>query len=187
MTVEQLWYFVTLAELKSFSRTAEKLNISQSSVTKQLRALEQEWGVVLFDCNNRHVELSQIGGALYPQAKKVLTELDSLVRQAAAHTGQAERRVSIAALPFMGQYELPRVLLSFESLHPKVEIHLEEMEENDMLEALKSDAYDLCITREEMVPAGINSLCWRGTVGAFPDGEASLGRGAEHWHQPVEP
>src|SRR5260370_19870879 len=81
--IRQLTYFVTVAEQLSFGRAAERLHIVQPAVSQQIRRLERELGVPLFDRSSRHVRLTAAGGRLLPDALAVLAAADR-VRQVAA-------------------------------------------------------------------------------------------------------
>src|SRR6266496_3212464 len=81
--IRQLTYFVTLAEELSFGRAAERLHIVQPAVSQQIRRLERELGVPLFDRSSRHVRLTAAGECLLPEARAVLAAVGQ-VRQVAA-------------------------------------------------------------------------------------------------------
>lgn len=77
MELRQLRYFVRVAELKSFSEASRQLNITQSTLSQQIRQLEGELGVELLVRDSHHVRLSDIGEAFFPQAQKTLSAANS--------------------------------------------------------------------------------------------------------------
>src|SRR5271156_3471814 len=77
MELHQLRYFCAIAETASFSRAAEQSHISQPSLSQQIRKLEDELGVRLFDRLGRSVRLTELGHAFLPRARTVLRELES--------------------------------------------------------------------------------------------------------------
>lgn len=73
MELRQLRYFVKVAELKSFSEASHQLNITQSTLSQQIKQLENELGVELLVRDSHHVRLSDVGEAFMPQAERTLT------------------------------------------------------------------------------------------------------------------
>lgn len=153
MTTEQLRYFITVAESGSFSETAAQLNISQSSVTKQLQSLERELGVILFDRSHRSVCLSDAGKKLAPALRDILIRQEAVLQDAKGYSLRQQNMVRIAALPFIGQYHLADVLKQFESQTPEAQLIIHEVEEPALLEALEKNTCDLALTRQELLPA----------------------------------
>jgi DNA-binding transcriptional LysR family regulator len=152
MTTEQLKYFVSIAENGNFSATAEKMNISQSAVSKQIRTFEWELGCVLFDRSNRNVQLTEIGEKLHPLLKNILTQIETVVEEAREYNTKV-LQIKLISLPILGQYDITGALRNFESKNPDIQIHVFEKEEPDLIESLEKGEYDLAITRVEMLPA----------------------------------
>ena len=110
MELRQLRYFEAVARHAHVTRAARELHIAQPALSKQIRSLEAELGVQLFDRVGRRVELSDAGRLLLPYARRVLreTELarDAIRQRADLSAGQ----VSIGAPPTVGTQLLPRIL-----------------------------------------------------------------------------
>ena len=126
MELRHLRYFVTLAEELHFGRAAEKLHISQPPLSMQIRALEQELGVMLFNRTQRHVALTQAGHALLGEARQVLVR----VEQAVLITRRAGRgEIGELAVGFISVADynvLPVVLREFRRKYPLVNLTLRE-------------------------------------------------------------
>lgn len=82
MEIEKLRTFVDLAQTLSFSKTAENMYTSQSTVSKKIRSLEKELGSNLFDRNNKNVELSDFGRKILTDSQKIVDLEDSIVQKA---------------------------------------------------------------------------------------------------------
>jgi len=126
MELRHLRYFVTLAEELHFGRAAEKLHISQPPLSMQIRALEQELGVMLFNRTQRHVALTQAGHALLGEARQLLAR----VEQAVLLTRRAGRgEIGELAVGFISVADynvLPLVLREFRRKYPLVNLTLRE-------------------------------------------------------------
>lgn len=80
MTIEQLRYFMALTEYKSFSLAAEKSYVSQPTLSKQIKALEEELGgIKLFERNTKQLEITDAGREFYVSAEIILTEYHRLM------------------------------------------------------------------------------------------------------------
>lgn len=126
MELRHLRYFVTLAEELHFGRAAEKLHISQPPLSMQIRALEGELGVMLFNRTQRHVALTQAGHALLQEARQILAR----VEQAVLITRRAGRgEIGELAVGFISVADynvLPVVLREFRRKFPLVNLTLRE-------------------------------------------------------------
>src|SRR5262245_37118153 len=114
MDLRQLKYFVAVAEELHFTRAAKRLRVAQPPLSRQIRQLEQELNVHLFQRTKRKVELTQVGALFLPEALKILkqVELATLVAQRAARGEIGLLHVATtSALPFMGL--LPKVLHAY--------------------------------------------------------------------------
>ena len=90
--LRQLRYFVAVAEELHFGRAAERLHMSQSPLSRAIRELERELGLVLFVRTTRRVELTPAGTALLERARRALAEIDAAVDEARRAVGAGRRR-----------------------------------------------------------------------------------------------
>ncbi len=121
MEVRQLQIFQTLAEELSFTRTAEKVHTVQSNVTAQIKALEEELGIPLFDRLGRRVTLTDAGRNFLPFASQALAAMDQ--GQRAVQTGaEPSGPLRIGAAESLLTYRLPEVLRAFRRHFPHVEL-----------------------------------------------------------------
>ena len=128
--------FRAVARHLNFSRAAEELLLTQPAVTQQIKALEAELGVPLFDRGGGHIELTAGGRALLPFADKLkqLSE-EALVAVAGAY-GQQGGELSLGASQTIGQYVLPNLIAEFLRSHPRVRVTACSGNTDEMLEAL---------------------------------------------------
>ncbi|AFL89365.1 transcriptional regulator [Terriglobus roseus DSM 18391] len=128
--------FRTVAHHLNFSRAAEELLLTQPAVTQQIKALEDQIGVSLFDRGGGRIVLTPGGTALLPFAEQMKNlESEALVAVAGAYGGHAGE-LSIGASQTIGQYLLPRFVAAFVKTHPKIHVTARSGNTDQMLEAL---------------------------------------------------
>lgn len=147
MEIEYLREFAVIAKLGSFSRAAEELSISQSSLSKHILALEKELGVPLLDRNSRNVAVSPAGGQILPMAAQVY-ELQNKIKVAAAREStRTKALLKIASIPVMAQYDITGVLARFQKQHPEVTLDVMECEQQEIEQTVTDGRCELAFTR----------------------------------------
>ncbi|KRI52421.1 LysR family transcriptional regulator [Acinetobacter pittii] len=137
MTFTQLEIFVLIAELKSFTATAEKLGISQSAVSHALKSLEQQWGINLISRTQSDIELTTTGQQLLTHVKELLSISDTLEKEVAAIHGLNEGTLRIGSFGASSSiYLLPEILETFRQRYPKIEIYIDEGEDKEVAQWL---------------------------------------------------
>lgn len=135
----------------NFRAAAAEMSLSQSAVTRQIQALEDEVGVALFSRHTRAVELTQAGLQLLRAASPSLDRLDAAVRRIRAHAGRSSVVVSTWA-SFASIWLIPRLEM-FQAEYPHIDIHVHT---SDAALDLDSSDADLALryTRQSQVPQG---------------------------------
>ncbi|MBR5931910.1 MAG: LysR family transcriptional regulator [Lachnospiraceae bacterium] len=145
MTEEQLLYFTSIVEFGSYSEAALELSISQSTISKQIAHLENEIGVKLFDRSTRKASLSAEGEALYSEAAVLLSQMKAFRNHAQALSLGDRRKIDIIALPFVGNLNFYVPIFTFEDSHLNCEVHLYELEDNELYRRIAAKDYDVAI------------------------------------------
>jgi DNA-binding transcriptional LysR family regulator len=141
----RLRVFRAVAQHLNFRIAAEELLLTQSAVTQQIKALETEMDVPLFDRAGGRVSLTPAGAALLPFADR-LAALAAEAREAvAAATGASAGRLALGASQTIGQYLLPRLIAGFLEQNPKVHISVIGGNTQTILEALVEHRVQLCL------------------------------------------
>ncbi|MBU3112626.1 LysR family transcriptional regulator [Clostridium lacusfryxellense] len=146
MTEDQLKYFVTIVDTGSYMETALELNIAQSSISKQIQALERELGVQLFNRQHRRIELTDKGEQLLPQARQALEEIRRLTYMAEKLQPGYKERVIVLTLPVMSYYGLYIPMSRFELENPSFIINIMELEEPQLFRKMLGNSFDIAIT-----------------------------------------
>jgi len=141
----RLRVFRAVARHRNFRVAAEELLLTQPAVTQQIKALEAELGVALFDRSGGKITLTTAGNTLLPYAEK-LADLSDEARQAvAATTSTNAGHLTLAASQTIGQYLLPQLIAGFLVENPKVNINVIGGNTQTALEALVSHHAQLAL------------------------------------------
>ncbi|MDY3127916.1 MAG: LysR substrate-binding domain-containing protein [Corynebacterium sp.] len=144
-TLAQLRTFVTIAENKHFGTAAQRLNISQPSLSQALVALEQGLGVQLIERSTRRVIVTSVGERLLPYAKEILDAADSFMMHARGAHGELTGPVSIGIIPTIAPYILPKLLTGIHQQHPALEPRIIEEQTHHLLDKLRDGQLDFAI------------------------------------------
>ena len=151
MDIRQLKTFQTVAATLSFTRSAELLDYAQSSVTAQIRALEAELGVPLFDRLGRHVALTDAGRKLLDYADKILRLVDEAA-VAVTDTLEPSGDLVIAAPETLSTYRLPPLLKQFRARFPRVQLILRSLTVGEALAQLSDGRVDIAVLLTDPPP-----------------------------------
>lgn len=141
----QFEYIVALAQYQSFSKAAEHCFVTQPTLSMQIKKMETDLDVILFDRSKKPVTPTQIGAQLIAQAKVILSESAKIqeIIQANAETLTGELRVGI--IPSIAPYLLPTFIGLFAQSHPGINIRIKELLSDDIMKALDEDQIDVGI------------------------------------------
>jgi len=158
MEVRQLQIFRTLAEELSFTRTAEKVHTVQSNVTAQIKALEEELGIPLFDRLGRRVALTDAGRNFLPFATQALAAMDH--GQRALQSGaEPSGPLRIGAAESQLTYRLPVVLHAFHRRFPHVELIFSQHSTATVAVDLEAGKFDMLIHGDNLPPSSSIKSC----------------------------
>ena len=120
----RLVVFRAVAEQMSFRKAAEELYLTQPAVSLQIKALEEDLGVQLFDRTGSHIGLTPAGQVLLRSVYQVRGLLAEAERDIFALSGEHAGKLALGASTTIAQYVLPRLLVEFRNLHPRVTVTL---------------------------------------------------------------
>ncbi|SFQ44128.1 DNA-binding transcriptional regulator, LysR family [Lachnospiraceae bacterium XBB1006] len=149
MELRNLKTFLEVADSGNFTKTAQALGYSQSAVTAQIKQLELELGVPVFDRLGKSISLTEAGKKLYQYAQEMLTlEQDALESIKNKETMSGELRMGIEESLVISF--LPDILYYYRFLHPDVDLIVKVMDFKSMLAALKDNEIDLIYTLDRL-------------------------------------
>ena len=142
MDFRRLRYFVAVAEERNFSRAAERLHIAQPGLSKQIKDLEGDIGVRLFERSNRGVRLTEAGRLLLEETQQMYTQMEGALRMV-RRVGHGEvGRLTLGFVPSAFNEILPPFLRAFQESFADVELLLREMNPDQLLQNLRSEKID---------------------------------------------
>ena len=143
MHIETLRTFCDLADLRSFSKTADKHLLSQSAVSQQLAQLELAHKCQLINRSKRPIELTKHGRLLYQASKDILDRYEGLKSELSALQKSSVSRINIAAIFSIGMHSLPDYVKRFMVVHPDVNVHIEYLSAGAIYELVLSGGVDI--------------------------------------------
>ncbi|WP_026425438.1 LysR family transcriptional regulator [Actinokineospora inagensis] len=145
MTLQQLVYFLAVAETRHFTRAARRAHVAQPSLSKQIHSLETELGAPLFSRARGNVALTAAGEALLPIARRILSDVDSARLEVAELVGLRRGRIRLGATPSVCVGVLADVLRRYRDRYPGIQLEVEESGSGDLTTALLGGALDLAL------------------------------------------
>ncbi len=145
LDTKALRYFVAVATRRSYTRAAAALRITQPAVTRQVQAIEREFGLRLFRREGQFLALTESGEALLEEARDILGRIDAagcLLKDAALQPGG---RISIGAPAALGELLLPPIMANFRHRHPKVMLYVTIAYSGELAEMVVQGRVDFAV------------------------------------------
>lgn len=145
MNLEMLKVFCDLADLRSFSKTAEKHVLSQSAISQQLAQLELAYKSQLINRKRRPIELTKAGQLLYQASKDILERYEQFQNELRMAQKTSAGRINIGAIFSIGMHTLPDYVKKFMANYPNVNVHIEYFSAEIVYEKVLSGEVDIGI------------------------------------------
>ena len=152
MELRQLEYFVAVAEEANFTRAAERVHISQSGISAQIRQLERELGSELFDRSSRVARLTVAGEAALTHAKAALAAARAAAEAVGDVTGVVRGRLRVGMVSGCTMTRLFESLASFHNDHPGVALTVTEGSSDQLVEAVRLGLLDMALVGVPVAP-----------------------------------
>ena len=163
MELRHLRYFIAVAEELSFSRAAQRLNVSQPPLSRQIRDLESELNVKLFERNRHEVKLTRVGRALLARARELMREAELLRTHAHEMEGDLYEELELGYAPAPTAAIIAGILSRYHELAPGASVTLHDLSLSEILTALKAKRLHAGLTLrprpEEMRGLKFEPLC----------------------------
>jgi len=156
LSLRDLQYVVTLAQLRHFGQAAEACHVSQPALSGQIRKIEQLLGVPLFERTNRRVTLTETGARVAEQALRVLEEAQKLDEVSATDREVLSGKLTLGVIASVGPYWIPRILGPLKKAYPQLDLVLREGLTDELLSELKEGELDVVLAAQTFEPKGFH-------------------------------
>lgn len=145
-SIRQIEYYVAIAEASSFRRAAQRLGVSQPTLTNQILALEEALGLQLFERSRAGTMATVAGRELLPGARRLLEEFQGLIDQAESVSRGPAGTYRLGVTPTLGPYLLPHVLPALHRHYSALKLYVREEAPRDLEAGLAAGKHDLILT-----------------------------------------
>ncbi|MDR9401317.1 MAG: LysR substrate-binding domain-containing protein [Psychroflexus sp.] len=171
MTITQLHYVLAVAEFRNFTKAAEKVFVTQPTLSMQVQKFEEELGVKVFDRTKKPIHITEVGQKIVTQAKNIVNEsirINDIIDQQKGFIG-GEFKLGI--IPTVMPTLLPMFLNNFINKYPKVKLRIEEYHTAEIVEHLSDGTLDAAIAATPLEEDDIieKPLYYEPFVGYIPD------------------
>jgi DNA-binding transcriptional LysR family regulator len=153
MTLTQLRRFLSLAEVKNFHASAERLHITQPALSQSIQKLEASIGEPLFLRGARGVELTEVGKLLVPRAKLILKFSEDFVHEVDELRNRRQSRIRVGVAPYFARDLFPAAFARFAARRPDVLVDIMEEQTIELVDAIEQGELDMAICGQNAVVA----------------------------------
>lgn len=155
MELRQLSYFTTIVNEGNISQAAKKLNISQPPLSHQMKLLEEELGVTLFERGSRRIRLTPAGKTFYDRALAILDLSQAACTELTAQKQEIQGTIRLGIISSAIEFVTRHYLAPFRRSYPKAVFELYESNSYHLLDLLRSNQIDLAVIRTPFAKAGL--------------------------------
>ncbi len=157
LEIRHLKYFLAVAEELHFRKAAERLYISQPGLSRQIKQMEDDLGILLFERHNRKVALTKAGEYLKKELTRNLKQLDDIIDHAQLINEGKRGQLKFGYVGSAMQQIIPELLLNFRNEHPDIIFNLKEMDNQKQIDSLLDYTIDIGFVRLEKIPQTLES------------------------------
>ena len=172
MTITQLQYVLAVAEHQNFTRAAQKVFVTQPTLSMQIQKLEEELDIQIFDRSKKPIQLTETGRKIVNQARNIVNESERIQDIVDQQKGFIGGEFRLGVIPTIMPTLLPMFLTNFIKKYPKVKLKIEELNTEAIIEKLKEGHLDAALAATPLELPGIKEqvLYYEPFVAFIPDG-----------------
>lgn len=158
MNLRDLKYIIAVAETRHFGKAAERCFVSQPTLSGQIKKLEGELDVSIFERSNRSVEITPVGADILNHARRIMEQVDAIQQIARAHQDPLAGPLRIGAIPTLSPYLMPLILKPLQSTYPQMQLMLTEELTDHLMERLHNHEIDAALLATPVEESGLNVI-----------------------------
>ena len=158
MNIRDLQYVIAVAETRHFGKAAERCFVSQPTLSGQIKKLEDELGVAIFERTNRSVVITPVGESILAHARQVMEQVDAIQQTALASRDPLSGPLRIGAIPTISPYLMPLILSPLNKQHSQMKLVLSEEITDMLVERLLNHEIDAALLATPVDEQGIASI-----------------------------
>ena len=147
MDIKQLIYFLTIAEEGNISKAADRLHMAQPPLSQQLKLLEEELGVILFERNTRRMQITDAGKLLQNRAQQIIDLMEKTSKELNDLKEGSQGLLSIGTISSAGETLVPIMVQNFHEVYPGVDFRIKESSTFEILELVKRGVVEIGVIR----------------------------------------
>ncbi|MFP3873797.1 MAG: LysR substrate-binding domain-containing protein [Thiohalophilus sp.] len=145
MNLRDLQYILAVAETRHFGKAAGRCFVSQPTLSGQIKKLEDQLGVVIFERTNRSVEVTPIGEAILQHARLMMEQMNAIEQLAQAHQDPLAGPLRLGAIPTISPYLMPLILVPLKQQYPQLRLILSEEVTDTLIRRLQQHEIDAAL------------------------------------------
>ncbi|MDO4535921.1 MAG: LysR family transcriptional regulator [Clostridium perfringens] len=145
MELRQLEYFITVTNLKSFTKAADKLHVAQPSITIAIKKLEDNLGVTLLERKQKNINLTKEGEIFYKRANEIINSVNNVEKEMSDFKEAKKEIIKVSIPPLIGFHMLPKIFSQYYSENSSVELEIVEVGSLQTVELLEAGEIDLAL------------------------------------------
>ncbi len=145
MNLRDLKYVIAVADTRHFGKAASRCFVSQPTLSGQIKKLEEELDVALFERTNRSVEITPVGEEIVAHAREIMEQADAIVQLARARRDPLAGPLLVGAIPTLSPYLMPLILVPLKQRYPQMKLVLSEEMTDTLLERLQRHEIDAAL------------------------------------------
>jgi len=158
MKLKDLRYVIAVAETQHFGKAAARCFVSQPTLSGQIKKLENELGVTIFERTNRSVKITPIGEEIVVHARQIMEQIDAIQQLAMAHQDPLAGALRVGAIPTLSPYLMPLILMPLKKQHPQMKLVLSEEMTDTLLRRLHNHEIDAALLATSVEEHDLTSM-----------------------------